>query len=379
MKDKVKNKKNILFINHSGELYGAETVLVSLLSFVSSQKDEYNVHIVYNSLTKADAFFRKVSELPVSSITKTSFRFLGGSMFRNIIILLLNSFACFKTISLIKKHKIDIIYTNSSLNPLGIVCAILTQKKHIWHFHEPVVSFFGWTKSTGKFHKMFLKYKKNTVVFISNHQKADWEKNLNISIKNYQLIYNPIKKIEKKDKPQELSDTVIFGFIGSANVNKNVSLLINVFSQLEKETLAIKLKIVEKTPQQKDIEKQINELGIKNVEIADYCFDISSFYASIDVLVLPSFSEMMPLVVLEAMSVEKAVIVTEKTGLHEILTNNVDCIFINPFSETDLYQAMKKMLNAEFRQQLAKTGFEKTRKIDFNNTFYSSFDKLFKS
>ena len=376
---KTNKKKNILFINHSDGLHGAETVLVELLTHVSSQKEKYNIHIVWNKINNVRLFADKVSKLSVDSIIDVNFRFLGGSIFRNLLVFVYNLLACFKIILLIKREKIDVIYTNSSINPIGIICAILTKKKHIWHFHEPVVASFGWTPTTGKIYEFFLKYNKNIVVFISQNQKTDWETNLNISIKNYQLIYNPIKNIEKKEKSQTLSNIIVFGFMGAFTENKNISHLIQTFARLEAEKQTIKLKIAGNGQLQKKIEIQTKKLNSNNIEVTDYCFDVSSFYADIDVLVLPSYSEMMPLVVLEAMSVEKAVILTEKTGLHEMLTNSVDCIFINPFSDTDLYKAMKKvLLEPEYRKRLAKNGYEKVNKIDFNNQFQVSFDKLFK-
>jgi len=374
--------KNILFINHSGTLHGAETVLIELLSQVSSKNGEYKTFVVYNKLIKSKIFADKVSTLPISSIIGTSFRFLGGSNFRNIAVLIYNIFACIRVITFILRNKIDIVYSNTSVNPLGIVCAILTNKRHIWHFHEPVDVSYGLTKTTNKYYKWLLRYKKNTIVFIANNQKTDWEANLNITLQNQILIYNPIKKIKKNEKTKELLNTIVFGFIGSLETRKNVPLLIRTFALLEKQypEKSIKLQITGHGDEQENIKKLLLEVGIKNVEMSDYCYETNSFYSNIDVLVLPSFSEMMPLVALEAMSVEKATIMTKHTGFYEILENNIDCIYINPESESDLYNAMEKLLlDTAFRTQLAKNGFEKVHKIDFNKRFHSSFDKLFKS
>jgi len=373
--------KNILFINHSSTLHGAETVLIELLSSISERKDEFTVNVVWNRMNKYRTFFNKVSALPVDTITDVRFKFLGGSTFRNIAVFVYNLYACFVIISLIKKQKIDVVYTNTSVNPVGIICAILTGKKHIWHFHEPFDVAYGFTKATAKFYRMLLKYKNNTVVFISNHQKKDWENNLNMPIENYEVIFNPVKKIEIWEKSQELSKDVVFGFIGSLEERKNVPLLIHAFLQLTNEysEKQLKLLIMGNGDEKENIKREIESLDVqKKIELLDYSANVASFYSNIDIYVLPSFSEMMPLVALEALSAKKALILTKNTGLNELLENNVDCIFINPLSQEDLYQAMKKLLlDTGYRKQLANNGFEKINKIDFNNQFNRSFFQLF--
>jgi glycosyltransferase involved in cell wall biosynthesis len=353
-----------------------------LSSFSCDEKRD--IYVVCNNLRKGKVFFHKISELSIPSVSviEVPFRYLGRSAFRNIAVLIFNLYACFKIISFIIKEKIDIVYSNTSVNTVGIISSILMGKKHIWHFHEPIAPVYDWADKGSKFfYKLFLKYKKNTTVFISDKQRKEWQTHLNLSLQNSKIICNPLKEIEKNEKPQLFSQTLVFGFMGTLAVQKNIALLIDSFFRLvqcfpEKN---IKLLIVGEGSQRENIEQQIKKINLqKQIELMDYCLNVEPFYSCIDVLILPSLSESWGLVALEALSVEKTLIMTTNTGLHEVLENNVDCIFIDPLSETDLYKAMEKvLLDTQYRQQLAKNGYEKVKKLDFNNQFVEAFREIF--
>ncbi len=60
-----------------------------------------------------------------------------------------------------------------------------------------------------------------------------------------------------------------------------------------------------------------------NIEFLGNIDCMENFYNAIDVLVLPSFTEGVPLVVLEANGRGKMIIMTENSGINEILDDNL--------------------------------------------------------
>jgi glycosyltransferase involved in cell wall biosynthesis len=95
------------------------------------------------------------------------------------------------------------------------------------------------------------------------------------------------------------------------------------------------------------------------------------------VLLLASLWETMPLVALEAMSLEKCVIMTGNSWMQELFDEAVHCLYINPQNRETLYEAMEKiLLSSELRLSLAKNGCEKMKKCDFNRKFAESFTAL---
>jgi glycosyltransferase involved in cell wall biosynthesis len=94
--------------------------------------------------------------------------------------------------------------------------------------------------------------------------------------------------------------------------------------------------------------------------------DIYRFYSSIDVLVLPSISnEDFPNVILEAMSVGKAVIGTNLAGISEQIVDGFNGILVSPKSTEELKNAIKAFCN---NPQLVKK-FGEAGKIRFEEFF----------
>jgi glycosyltransferase involved in cell wall biosynthesis len=126
------------------------------------------------------------------------------------------------------------------------------------------------------------------------------------------------------------------------------------------------------------IQELIKKYSLQNfVETVGQISDVSSFYSRIDVLVLPSFYECMPLVAIEAMSARRAVIITKNTGLPELFGNKKECLFIDPYSETELREAMEMLMDDKYRNSLAIRSYEKVKEYNFNVAFEDAVRLLF--
>jgi glycosyltransferase involved in cell wall biosynthesis len=274
----------------------------------------------------------------------------------------------------VREKKIDIIYSNTSVTYVGIMVAILTGKPHIWHFHEPISKEYGWSKSINILYKIFLRYKKNLVIFTSKDQKAQWQKQIIRAFKNM-LIYNCIRDIHVMDN-KYLRDNVTFGYLGNHDTRKNVTLLISAFQELTHTYSSIKLLLGGVDKKNKIVYENSMPNAKSKIEMVGYVSDASSFYAQMDIFVLPSLSETWGLVVLEAMLAQKAVICTTHTGLHELFEDKKECLFIDPLNKSELLNAMQSLMNEKYRTDLAMRGYEKVKQYDFNSQFEKSFRLL---
>lgn len=77
------------------------------------------------------------------------------------------------------------------------------------------------------------------------------------------------------------------------------------------------------------------EMGARNVHFLGYVGDMHSFYASCDILVLPSRSEGCPNVALEAMASRTAIVAAETAGTREVIRPDRDGI-LYPVGDIDL-------------------------------------------
>lgn len=119
------------------------------------------------------------------------------------------------------------------------------------------------------------------------------------------------------------SNELFLLFVGSLLPVKNVQGLITAVSQL---VIKFKLVVVGEGPDRQKIEKLVRKLGLEErVKMLGRKSheDALRLMASCDTLILPSRSEVYPMVVLEALALERPVIATNVGGLSGIKSKNL--------------------------------------------------------
>ena len=82
-----------------------------------------------------------------------------------------------------------------------------------------------------------------------------------------------------------------------------------------------------------------------------------------DIVVLPSYREWCPVILLEAMSLKKAVIATRVGGIPETIKDRVNGILINPHSRKELETTLLELISdSNFRDYLGSNAFQTIRK-----------------
>jgi glycosyltransferase involved in cell wall biosynthesis len=110
-----------------------------------------------------------------------------------------------------------------------------------------------------------------------------------------------------------------------------------------------------------EYEALAQSLGVAHaVQFVGYVADMRSFYASVDVVVLPSRSEGCPNVVLESMAMRRALVVSESVGSREVVTDGVNGLMF-PIGDVDaLVAALRRLLdNPVLCATLARQGYER--------------------
>ena len=337
--------KKVLFLNHTGSVMGSETVLLQELDYLS--KDEnLQLHVIYLK-TSHKEFENAIKNIGITYYKRVYYKMIDCGFFRSIIKLILSILSLFQIITYIKKNKIDIVYSNTIINIFGIITAILTKKRHIWHFHEEPYEGYPWINSLFLgLYRCLLKYKKNFIIFISKKQKIVWEQVFGMKLENSIVVFNPLKIIENKIINLD-GFAISFGYLGGfIQVRKNIFTLLTCFNRLVSDFPKSNIRLILKGegPLKEKMGKFIidNNLSDK-VFLENFSNDLTSFFSSINIFVLPSYFESWGLVALEAMSLGKYTIVTKNTAISELLPDGL-CTYIDPYSEDSLYDAMKKAL-----------------------------------
>lgn len=155
---------------------------------------------------------------------------------------------------------------------------------------------------------------------------------------NYYVIKNAVdtekfkfnKKVreEKREELKIEKDTLVIGHVGRFNKQKNHTFLIDIFNELHKVNNNSKLILVGIGPLYDSIKEKIIKLKIENsVLMLGQRNDVNELMQAMDVFVLPSLYEGLPLVGVEAQSAGLSCIFSDS------ITREIDLLEFNSFIE----------------------------------------------
>ena len=141
-------------------------------------------------------------------------------------------------------------------------------------------------------------------------------------------------------------DAFTFVFIGRMVHDKGINELISAFARLSAENERVRLILAgtfedELDPINPETKKIIETHP--NIDYVGYQSDVRPYMAASDVLVLPSYREGFPNVVIQAGALDLPCIVTDINGSNEIIENGINGIIIPKQDENALYAAMRRL------------------------------------
>ncbi len=139
--------------------------------------------------------------------------------------------------------------------------------------------------------------------------------------------------------------SICIGTVGSLRLVKNQSLLINACSMILDHFEHVEVLIVGEGPLEPKLIQEVQTLGLsEKIHFAGAQPNIPEILNALDVFVLPSLSEGMPNVVLEAMACGLPVIATAVGGTPEVVEDGKSGILIASEDELHLVQALREMI-----------------------------------
>jgi glycosyltransferase involved in cell wall biosynthesis len=375
---------NILFIHQSADLYGSDKTLLLLLSNLDKSRFNPVVVIPLDGPLKEELEKESIKVI-IAPVLK-----LYRKMFtpKNILLFFKQ---IKKVVSVIdelnQEHKFDIIYSNTLAVLLGMIYARKRKIKHIWHVHEIIVHpkpiAYIFPKLLNRYADIVVCNSKATMENLVSREKA-------LVIKT-QVIQNGLKpqgenytKISKEDLGFDKEDFIIT-LIGRINRLKGHKWLLNTFVNNFQDHKNIKLLFVGSpvVGQEYYLEEIEEMIRIKNlgsrVKIMQFTKDLRPILDLTDILAVPSTeAESFGLVALEAMLAKKPVIGSNHGGLMEIIVHNETGFLVEPNSETELANAIQKLLeNQELRNRFGNNGYERAKNEFSEEKYVSSFELLF--
>ena len=141
-------------------------------------------------------------------------------------------------------------------------------------------------------------------------------------------------------------------YLGRLSHEKGLSTLIEAFSILCSRLQNIKLAIVGGGPERGVLQKKCQILGLADkvlfINPVPHTL-VPNFLAASDVVVLPSYSEGHPKILIEAMIMSKPLVATDVIGIQDVVENRKDAILVKPGDAKGLAEALQMLIENDNR------------------------------
>jgi glycosyltransferase involved in cell wall biosynthesis len=179
-----------------------------------------------------------------------------------------------------------------------------------------------------------------------------------------------------------LSESIpIIGCIGRLRKEKGQICLLKAFNSIKEKCNNCHIVFVGDGPDKDYLEQYAVSNNIQNrIHFVNYQTNIINIYSEIDLLVLPSFTEGLPLVVLEAMAMGIPVIATNVGGVKDLVHENLTGQLIDSGNIHQMASAILRYFdNQEYFQTLAYEAKELINRYYSNNSIIHKYQSLYKN
>ncbi len=362
-------RKRILFVGHSAFQGGAELCLDTLLKHMDrSRYDVYTVFPWHGPMTEsARQLGISVEIVPLTWWMNWP---RGLWYYKNIISQSMTN--VFRLVRIIRKHRIELVYTNTVAIWESALASRLAGIPHIWHCHEVL----GPGSTEHHLLPMWLHYRlidglSRRIIFESESSRQtckvfrDKPKSI--------VVYNSLRfEPEVVDAPRQTdrqsfgltSEDRVIAFVGQFNERKNPVALLRAIARI-RHLDRLRCLFVGTGPLRDALEKEVRMLGLERVcSVLDFQPDIRGLMRSMDVLVLPSREESFGLVLVEAAAFGKPVIATRTQGPTEIVAEGETGYLVEVDDDAQLADRLETLLNDEAkRRRMGSAALRRVREL----------------
>jgi glycosyltransferase involved in cell wall biosynthesis len=140
-------------------------------------------------------------------------------------------------------------------------------------------------------------------------------------------------------------DAYVIGVVGRLSGEKGHRHFLQAVAPLCRSRPNLTCLVVGDGPLRAALESDAARLGIRErVLFAGFRRDIATMYALMDVVVLPSLGEGLPVTLLEAMAMGKPMVATRVGGVPEVIDNGRDGLIVSPADPNSLRVALERIL-----------------------------------
>ena len=224
---------------------------------------------------------------------------------------------------------------------------------HGWSFHPEQSTANRLMREYGE---RFLTKKSDITIVVSESNKKDGQKYANLQYAKTKLVnygidiskFNP-NKISSRNVRREYGiadDKILVGYLVRMTIQKDPFTMVKAAAKVLKQTDKIAFLFVGNGDLKVEVLSLAKKLGVYDkIIFDDFRQDIPDVLRAIDIYCLPSLWEGLPIGLLEAMSMKKAVVATPVDGTKEAITHNKNGFLVPCKDEEKLANAILELAN----------------------------------
>jgi len=327
--------KNVLHLSESSETGGAESVLIRLVEGLDKTRYTSTVCLLSDGWLKTELDKRRVETVVIPQPHSLDVRWL------------------LQVLRLLKERHIDVMHSHEfATNVYATLLSKITGVPSVATAHGK--NYYGdkWRRRAA--YRFTARH--STMVAVSHDLKRFLTEQIGIPPRNIRVVHNGIdlrqysinaaSSASRADLGIGASQRVI-GTVGNLFAVKGQTYLLKACKALADAYPNIALLIAGEGEELSSLRKEASDLGIAdNVKFLGFRSDVPSLLQAMEVFVLPSLSEGLPLSLLEALALQKPVVATNVGGIPEIVQDGLAGFLVPPGSPEALAERILLLLRS---------------------------------
>jgi glycosyltransferase involved in cell wall biosynthesis len=329
------NPVKVLQLISSGGYYGAENMLLNLCASQEKAGCRNSLLLFYNVHVPNVEFYERARR---RGLSVRMVHCKGRADWR----------AVRQIEDYVQEDSIDLIHTHGYKADLyGFLAA--------WRLHKPVVAtchnWVGGTAALGIYnHLDRLALKKFDALAAVSDEVGERLRETGVPTKKIRTIANGID-VQAFERGQPLPAISVIGgkvvgMVARLDLQKGFEYLLRAIRELCNIFYGLTVVIVGEGPDRKAIEDMVKEYGLQsNVVLAGQQSDMPGVYAAMDIFVLPSLNEGLPMTILEAMAASRPVVATRVGAIPSVIQDGENGLLVDPRDTDGLRNAIASLLS----------------------------------
>lgn len=384
----------VLFISHERKMGGANHSLVELVEGLRASGHNVSVVVLYRGCP----IDKKLRSIGIETFPcffgwwqqPKNWNFLLKGAFR--LLHWLQWISVMRIAGYVKKKKIEIIHSNSSVIDIGAQVAEKTGCKHVWHFREYGEADYQLEYMLGRKASMrYVSQRSDMIIFISNALFDAYEEFKDSN--KARIIYDGIvsKEVISQSnilpKIKEKNETFTFLVTGNISKGKNQMLIAEAANLLISQMHIDKRKfqiyfagaataLAESKKYMREIQAYLKKNNLDNVIFLGYVENMTDLRRKVHAEIIPSKSEAYGRVTLEAM-LNRSLVLASKSGANiELIGENERGILFERDNAVDLAVKMRKIMQEDGREYVVRA-YDYVTKMHVQEESYKKIQVLY--